>query len=55
MKKYHVDVTEQNFGWTEVEAENEVEAREKGYAAIDQGSIQWNDSDSRVDGVEEIV
>lgn len=51
MKKWRVYVCESNYGWIELEAEDEAEAKVK---AIESGDIRWNDGETEATACIEI-
>ena len=52
MKKFIVNVEAVEYGWVEVEAENEDEARELALEAEAEGMINWGNSEICVCSVE---
>ena len=43
--KYHVTITEMNYGGVDVEARNETEAQEKARQEYYNGNVFWKDSE----------
>ena len=46
---YVFDVIEKSYGVVSVEADSEIEAREKAHDEYDAGNIDWGDSDVEIE------
>ena len=54
LKKYQVQLINTEYGWVEVEAKNEGEARVKAEELVFEGEAHWVNSELETDTVEEI-